>query len=268
MKCAILFSGVYKNATEPIVELLEWLRNHEGYEVDAYIHAWWDESYVGKRYRYEHLSIVEKDPTQEIEEKIKPVKFKLEPQAAMNFTGLPLKDEPDSSPLLREVGYFSVLSQMESLKRCYKLIDTPTQYDFIMRLRGDLFIEDKTYRIPFEKKDLLENRVYISDGQFFTGWPFGDWAYMARPEIMEAFIMNQEEIWRYIGKTLGYIPHIHNYFPKMFQMIGVEPVRWGIPLKITRLSPGHTNHLMMDTDEKPGKFPFFWHLMDPERLKY
>jgi hypothetical protein len=51
-------------------------------------------------------------------------------------------------------------------------------------------------------------------------------------------------------------------------MLGVEPVRWGIPLKITRLSPKYTNHLIMDTDEKVGKFPFFWHLMDPERLKY
>jgi hypothetical protein len=267
MRGAILISGAYKNATEPIVDLLKWLRSQEGYEIDVYIHAWWDPSYVGKRYRYDHLSIVEDDPTQGIIEKIKPTSFKLEPQAPIDFTDLPYEHEAGGTTLQKELCYFATLSQAESLKRCFQLIDDPFKYDFIFRLRGDLFIENETYRIPFQKSDFQTNKVYIADGKFFTGWPLGDWAFIANPSIMKMFIENQEFLFRLICKKLGYGPHIHNFIPCIFNMIGAEPNAWYVPLKITRLSPKHCNHLILDTQSQdPNGKPFFWEFMDFERL--
>ncbi len=268
MKGAILISGAYKNATVPILELLNWFRKHENYEIDVFIHAWWDKSYVGKRYRHDHLSIVEEDPTQEILEKIKPKRFLLEPQCKVDFTDLPFKVEAGGTPYLREIAYFAIFSQMESLKRCFNLVENPDQYDFIMRLRGDLYITEESYRMQLTKEDFTANNVYISDGQFFTGWPFGDWTYVARPKIMELFILHQEKIFRHICKELGYCPHIHIYMPTIFKMIGVNPIRWYIPLKITRLSDKHSNHLLMDTNEnREDKDPFFWDLIDKKRLE-
>jgi hypothetical protein len=267
MRGAILISGAYKNATEPIVDLLKWLRSQDGYEIDVYIHAWWDPSYVGKRYRYDHLSVVEEDPTQGIVEKIKPIAFKLEPQAPIDFTDLPYEHEAGGTTLQKELAYFAILSQAESLKRCLKLIDDPHKYDFLMRLRGDLFIENEAYRIPFQKSDIEASRVYISDGRFFTGWPFGDWAYIANPNIMVSFIENQEQLFRLICKRVGFCPHIHNFIPAIFSILGVEAVRWNIPLKITRLSPKHCNHLILDTQSQdPNGKPFFWEFMNFERL--
>ena len=210
---------------------------------------------------------MEDDPTHDIMEKIKPKRFLLEPQFRVDFTDLPYKVESGGTPYLRELGYFAILSQMESLKRCFQLIENPEQYDFIMRLRGDLFITDESYRMQFCKEDLEGNNVFISDGQFFTGWPLGDWAYLARPKIMEMFILHEEKIFRHICKEVGYCPHIHVYMPAIFQMMGVVTIRWNIPLKITRLSDKHSSHLVMDKDNtRDDKDPFFWHLMDKERL--
>ena len=267
MKVAVLISGAYRNSTEPILGLLKWLRSHEGYEVDTYIHAWWDKSYVGKRHRHDHLSVVEDDPSNEIREKIKPVKFLLEPQCSIDFSGLPFKTEFRCNSQSRELTYFTILSQMESLKRCFQLIEDSSQYDFIFRLRGDMYIEDESYKIPFTKKDLDLGRAYISDGEYYTGWPFGDWAFLARPDIMESFILNGEKLFRHICKELGYFPHIHVYFPSMFQLIKVEPVRWGIRFTVTRHSKRHCAHILLDKESNElGADPFFWHLIDKDRL--
>lgn len=267
MKGAVLISGAYRNATEPIVNLLRWLRSQEGYEIDVYLHFWWHESYVGKRYRHDHLGIVEKDPTQEILERIHPKKWKMEEQCKVDLKGLPYRTEFGGSAVQRESLYFAVLSQMESLKRCWQLVENPNQYDFIMRLRGDLFVTDESYRISLTKGDLDENKVFIADGKFFTGWPYGDWAYLARPKVMELFILHQETIFRHLCKELGYFPHIHNFMVQIFRLMGVDPIRWDAPLKITRLSETHSKHLCMDPEgSELGKEPFYWQYIDQERL--
>jgi hypothetical protein len=265
MKVALLISGLYKNATVPIENLLAWLRSHEGYEVDVYLHAWWDPSYVGKRHRHDYLSIVEPDPTNDIVEKIKPIDFKLEPQAKMDVSGLPFRSAAGGEPVLREITYFSFLSQMESLRRCFHLVKNPNQYDMILRMRGDLFVEDVNYRIPIKKEELKDG-IYIADGQYFTGWPYGDWAYFGSPMTMALFIENQIEAFKFLCKSFGHCPHIHDFITRICVMVGAQPIRWFVPLKITRLNPEQHQHILMDTvNTTPGLPPFFWDCIDQER---
>lgn len=267
MKVAVLISGVYKNATDPIVELLDWLRSHDNYEVDTYIHAWWDKSYVGKRYRINHLSVVEDDPSEAIKARIQPKKFLLEPQAPIDFTDMPLMDEGGGTHLQREIAIFSLISQAKSLQRCYKLIDNPNEYDMILRLRGDMFVEDRNYRISISKEELSSNKAWIFDDKSYTGWPFGDWLYLGNPSVMGKFIENQEHAYRLICKTIGKTPHIFKFIPAIFSLTGSEPVAWKFPLNITRDFPMHNKHLLMDTENSdPTIYPFFWNLMDIERL--
>lgn len=268
MKIALLVSGIYKNSTVVLSDFLSYLRNQPNIEVvDVYMHFWWDKKYIGKRYRIDHLSIVEDDPSNDIETHIKPVKYVLEPQVEFNLNGLPKACEAGGSSLQREIGYFSTLSQIESLQRCLKLIDNPERYDCIWRHRADLFIQDSNYIFNITDTMLKGSYIWIADGQFFTGWPYGDWSFLGNTVSMITFINNWGAHFRDYCKSIGKFPHIHLYFPRVIKYMSMEAIRWHIPINISRNSDKYKGYLIMDTvNSNLGLKPFFWDLMDKTRL--
>lgn len=269
MKIAFLVSGTYRSATDPLCELLEWLRKQPNVDlVDVYIHAWWHPSYVGKRYRYDSLAIVEEDPTNEIQERIRPVKLVLEEQAFVNLSDLPMGSEAGGEPWQRESANFSMISQMISLQRCYNLIDNPEKYDILFRCRGDMVLENPMYTLNIVPEEIKENKIWLADGEFFTGWPFGDWAFFGNPIVMKFFIYNWESGFRFISQQIGKQPHIHTYIPILFNLLHIELIRWIIPLKTTRFFEKYSKHYKMDTNPDPTIRPFFWHLIPPDRLLF
>ena len=267
MKLALLISGTYRSATDPICDLLTWLRSQQSItQVDVYIHCWWHASYVGKRYRIDNLTIVEEDPTNEILERIKPVKLCLEEQQPVDLSNLPLKSEAGGTPIERESANFSMISQMMSLQRCYALIPNPEDYDVLFRCRGDMVIDNPSFQFTISKEELMQPKVWVADGQFFTGWPYGDWAFLGNPAVMKHVIQHWELLYKHIYMQMGLQPHIHTYVPIMFHLLGLELVRWYIPLKTTRFFEKYSKHYKLDTNPDLSIRPFFWHMIPEERF--
>jgi hypothetical protein len=268
MKLAWLISGTFKNSTEPIVKLLEWLRAQKEFtEVDVYMHLWWDPSYVGKRHSHRQLSVVEEDPTNEIMEKINPKKLVLSQQEVIDLSEMPFVCGAGGTSRQRETAFFSHLSQMRGIRRCLELVDNIDEYDVIFRMRGDMCMHDETVNFNFVPEMINSNKIWIADGQFFTGWPYGDWAYIGSKDNMVNYIRNVENQFSTLCKTHGLLLHTHEFLDLVFPILGLQIERWFVPLKITRLCNFHNNHLLIDTvtdDEEQD--PFYWHLMDGNRL--
>jgi hypothetical protein len=268
MKLAWLLSGVYKNSTEPIVKLASWLQSQPEFErVDIYMHIWWDKSYVGKRHSHLQLSVIEPDPTEEILEKIKPVKLVLEKQDNIDLSGMPFGCAAPATARQRETGLFTHLSQMRGIKKCLALIDNPREYDMILRMRGDLCMDNPKFTTNFTKEMVQGNKIWIADGKFFTGWPFGDWAYLGNAEVMTFYISNVEHLFRQFCLLSNELVHTHDFLVFAFHVLGLQIQRWFVPLKITRCCQEHNRHLLMDKESSDLNVdPFYWEMMDTQRL--
>lgn len=268
MKIALLVSGVYKNATQPLFNFLNFLRNQKDIEsVDVYMHLWWDKSYVGKRYRTNFCHIVEDDPTNDINRLIKPVKLVLEPQFKPNTSDLPRICEGGGDGEQRELAYFASLSQFESCKRCLALVENPSTYDCIWRHRADLFIEGNSYTFNITKEMLKSSKVWIADGQFFTGYPYGDWSFLGNPEAMVSLISEWDTLFKINCISRNTFSHIHIYLPAIIRYLGYEPIRWFIPLNITRHSKLQDGHYLWDPNTKDLSLkPYFYDLVDKSRF--
>jgi hypothetical protein len=261
MRIALLFSGTYRNSTELVVKLLQWFRNQENIdEVDVYMHFWWQKEFVGKRQSYQNNTIVEDDPTYDIMECIKPKKLVLEPQADIDFSSLPKKCAAGGTSFQREMAYFTSFSQMISFKRCFDLVEDYESYDLIMRIRPDLFLANE-YKLDINSIKQKKNCAWIADGQFFTGWPFGDWCIVSSPQNMKLLAENWAPFFRHISIVSGAIQHIHVYLPLLFDYFNIPIERWYIPLKISR------DHLLVNESLDKNTDPYFYHMIPPERFK-
>jgi hypothetical protein len=268
MKLAWLISGLYKNSTGPILKLAEWLRAQPEFEqVDIYMYIWWDTSYVGKRYSVRQLGVVEEDPTHDIVTKIKPVKWRLVKQAQFDLSGLPFLCEAACPNDVREAAFFTHFSQFTAMRECLNLIENLDEYDAILRMRGDLCLHDLQFSTNFTKEAIQTNKIWVADGKFFTGWPYGDWAFFGNTNVMKHYIRNAETIFRQLCISLKCLPHLHRLIEYTFLTLNIGLERWFVPLRITRCCQEHTHHLLTDTSSNDiNEHPYFFSMLDKERL--
>lgn len=262
MRVCVLFAGQFRNSYGFAKEFMKWLREQENIDiVDCYVHAWWDQSYVGKYYSFKNSLVVEDNPTDKIIEELHPKKILLEPQAKIVLDNLPFTSEASgTTPFLRELTFFSVLSQFESLKRCAELVDF-SNYDCIIRARSDLFMTNPDIKWGITKEMLMEDNVFIADGKFFTGWPLGDHIFLGNPQIMKRLCQNYSKLYAEVHKEVGYQMELHNYVPLIINKINGIICVWNIWIRLGKATQS------TDGYNPENNLPYWYEFLDKERLK-
>ena len=248
MRVCVLFAGQFRNSYGFAKDFLKWLRDQDNVgSVDCYVHAWWDQSYVGKYYSVKNALTVEDNPTEQIIKELQPKALLLQPQARILLDNLPFNSEaPGTTPFLRETTFFSTISQFESLRRCAELLDF-SNYDCIIRARTDLFMTRPDIKFGITKEMLKADNIFIADGKFFTGWPLGDHIFIGNPVIMKRLCDNYSKLYIDIHKEVGYQMELHNYVPRIINRINGTIYVWHIWIRLGKATqspegynPGNT----------------------------
>jgi hypothetical protein len=83
---------------------------------------------------------------------------------------------------------------------------------------------------------------------------------------MSEFINNWGALFINHCISRGHFSHIHIYLPDSIRSIGYEPIRWFIPLNITRHSSKHNGHYIWDTNRDLSIKPYISELLDKSRF--
>jgi hypothetical protein len=266
MKVALLYSGLFRNGTELMNKFVGWLESQESIDqVDIYVHAWWDKEYEGKRTTIcGNAYLMEGDPRELLHNKLKVKKIVVEKQCEFDMKSLPLKTMIAEENIVkraraRDSGFFGTISQMISTKRCLDLIENINDYDCIIRTRSDLFLDD-VFKFDLSKKDLQLDRIWFADGERYGWYSYDIRTYAGSPKVMKFFIDNMENVYRYFIAQIGTQTDCHIYVYNIAVLMGIEPIRWFIPLNISR------DHLIKDNTLLHEE-PFWWDLIPKERLE-
>ena len=260
LNICVLFTGQFRNSDGFAKQFIDWIKqqNNVGY-VDSYVHCWWDKSYVGKYYSTKNLRKVEDDPTKQIIEELNPKMLLLEPQAKINFDGLPCISFPGTSAYQRETTFFSVLSQFESLKRCADLVDL-NKYDLVIKARFDLIMTQPKISWGITKEMLKEDYVFIADGKFFTGWPLGDHIIAGNPNIMSRICNNYGKLFINVYREIGQPMELHTYLSHIIDRIDGKIVPWHIWIKLGMATFGIPTH-------ERNHVPYWYEFLNQDRLQ-
>jgi hypothetical protein len=262
LRVCVLFAGQFRNSYGFSKDFLNWLRNQDNIDsVDCYIHAWWDQSYVGKYYSFKNSQVVEENPKENIIEELNPNELLLQPQAVIDLDDLPFNSEASgTTSLSRESTYFSIISQFKSLKRCAELVDF-SSYDCIIRARTDLLMTKPHIKWGITKELLKSDNVFIADGKFFTGWPLGDHIFVGNPVIMKRLCENYYKLYIEVHKEVGYQMELHNYIPRIINKINGIIRVWDIWIRLGQATQ------YLDGYNPENNLPYWYEFLNKERLK-
>ena len=184
MKIAVCFSGQLRFVKEYSQYILpNLIQLYEN--VDVYAHLWYSEEMVGKQFHHEFQDKYKENP----EEFIKiysPKKYIFEKEYIHKYPISSNCVENDLKCLKPEEIQYSIyryFSQWYSVKKSYELIENPSEYDFIIRLRTDVCIQK-----PILLEFLDNTKLYIQSGRGAgRDRRFGDWFMLGGYEVMNDF---------------------------------------------------------------------------------
>jgi hypothetical protein len=173
MRVAVCFSGQLRFVNEYSKYILENIISK--YDVDVYAHLWYDEDMLGKPFHHEFKDGY-KEKIEDFVNTYHPKNMKVESKythfdkTKYNLVSLEYELRHLSKDLFENM-IFRMESQWYSIQQSYQLIENPDQYDFIIRLRTDCYIQQ-----PIKLEDLDKNKLYIQNG-FCAGRDrkFCDW---------------------------------------------------------------------------------------------
>jgi hypothetical protein len=206
MKVAVCFSGQLRFVKEYSQYILPYLIQY--YEkVDVYAHFWYSEEMLGKPFHHEFLDEYKESPDEFIQI-YSPKKYVFEKEYIHTqpiSTNCNERDLENMKPEDREHYIYRMFSQWYSLKKCYELIENPEEYDFIIRLRTDTYIEK-----PISLKELDKKILYIQSGRG-AGYDrkYGDWFALGGPDVMKVFCIDTyNDVFTYYQNG---VIHIHRF---------------------------------------------------------
>jgi hypothetical protein len=215
MKIALCFSGQLRFVNEYSKYIIENIINL--YDVDVYAHFWWDESMLNKPFHHEFNDLY-KENIENFKQIYSPKNLLYEEKLMINNNiCLPISNECDMC-LSKEQCEQIVLrmkSQFYSIQKCYKLIENPSQYDFIIRIRSDCYIKS-----PLILDSLNKDILYIQNG-YAAGRDrqFCDWFALGSHSAMQQYC----DIYNYIDKYyMNGIIHMHKFMKYVINEFNVN----------------------------------------------
>lgn len=204
MRVAVCFSGQPRF----IPHYAPLIKKHllDLYDCDIYAHFW---EHTQEPINMSFTDTYTGNPLDEFKTHYAYKALQTEPQVYFDISGYALDTlEPDLkhayTPNQFKDLYQRVNSQWYSLQKCYKLIEEPDTYDFIVRIRTDCKLNS-----PIELSRFNKHTLYIQDGRR-TGWDrkYADWFMLGHADVMSHFTNIYDSIYDYWHK--GSI-HIHKF---------------------------------------------------------
>lgn len=186
MKVAICFSGQLRFVKEYSQYILpNLIQRYEN--VDVYAHLWFSEENLGKPFHHEFMDEYKESPDEFIQI-YSPKKCVFEKEYIHTQPISPNCNERElqsMKPEDRIKSIYRIFSQWYSVQKCYELIEKPEDYDFIIRIRTDAFIQQ-----PIILEGLNKSLLYVQSGRC-AGYDrkYGDWFALGGPEIMKIFCL-------------------------------------------------------------------------------
>jgi DNA-binding Lrp family transcriptional regulator len=206
MKVAVCFSGQLRYVKEYSQYILPHLiQQYE--KVDVYAHLWYSEEMLGKPFHHEFLDEYKESPDEFIQI-YSPKNYVFEKQyihAQPISTGCNERDLQSMKPEDRIQSIYRIFSQWYSVKKCYELIENPEEYDFIIRLRTDAFIQK-----PILLKEFDKSILYVQSGRG-AGYDrrFCDWFALGGPDVMKKYCLETyNDVFTYYQNG---IIHMHHF---------------------------------------------------------
>ena len=108
-------------------------------------------------------------------------------------------------------------SQFYSVQQCYKLIENPSQYDFIIRIRSDCYIKS-----PLILDAVNKDTLYIQNG-YCAGRDrrFCDWFALGNHTVMEKYCDTYNYIDTYY---INGVIHMHKFIENVVNDFNVNVV--------------------------------------------
>jgi hypothetical protein len=176
-------------------------------KVDVYAHLWYSEEMLGKPFHREFLDEYKESPDEFIQI-YSPKKCLFEKKYIHTqpiSTNCNERDLENITPEDRADCIYRMFSQWYIVKKCYELIENPEEYDFIIRLRTDAFIQK-----PILLDVLNKSVLYVQSGRG-AGHDrrFCDWFALGGPEIMKKYCLETyNDIFTYYQNG---IIHMHRF---------------------------------------------------------
>ena len=206
MKIAVCFSGQLRFVKEYSQYILPHLI--QPYEkVDVYAHLWYSEEMLRKPFHHEFLDEYKESPDEFIQI-YSPKKCVFEKEYIHMepiSTECNERDLKSLKPEDRIQSIYRIFSQWYSVKKCYELIENPEDYDFIIRLRTDAFIQN-----PILLEDLNNSILYVQTGKGAgNDRRFCDWFALGGPDVMKNYCLETyKDVFTYYQKG---IIHMHHF---------------------------------------------------------
>lgn len=212
MKIALCLSGQPRFVDEVAPYILK--NVCEGYEVDTFIHFWFDEKLQTEPYKFGecgkgewHKQRIASNAVEKSLEIYKPISYKVEPSKQFFDSKVPFEsslkrywwgtlDDPDLEGMCKKklsdcFSYFYSLNEVNKLKKEYEYAND-FKYDWVVRCRTDTIIHTK---IPFE--DLDSEFVHYSNLQNQPDGMINDWFDFGGSKQMDVF-MSVFPVWQLI----------------------------------------------------------------------
>lgn len=212
MKIALCLSGQPRFVDEVAPFILK--NVCDGYDVDTFIHFWFDEKLQTEPYKFGecgkgewHNQRISSDAIEKSLEIYKPVLYKIEPSKTFKDSEVSFReslerywygalDDPDQDGFRNRtvnncLSYFYSLNEVNKLKKEYEYTHD-FKYDWVVRCRTDTIIHTK---IPFE---LLDSEVvHYSNIQNQPDGMINDWFDFGGSKQMDVF-MSVFPVWQLI----------------------------------------------------------------------
>jgi hypothetical protein len=217
MKIALCFAGQLRFVNEYSKYIIDnIIKLHD---VDVYGHFWWDESMLNKPFHHEFNDLY-KENIEDFKKIYSPKKLVYEDKFKKNNSiCLPKCVERDMSLTQEqcEKAIFNMKSQFYSVQQCYKLIENPSQYDFIIRIRSDCYIKS-----PLILDAVNKDTLYIQNG-YCAGRDrrFCDWFALGNHTVMEKYCDTYNYIDTYY---INGVIHMHKFIENVVNDFNVNVV--------------------------------------------
>jgi len=223
MKVALCFSGQLRFVNEYSKFIIENIINH--YHVDIYAHLWYNENMLGKPFHHEFNDLYK----EKIDDFIKiysPKKIKIENEYKMDDKIYNYKSNEQDLRISGEdckKCIFRMNSQFYSIQECYKLIENPDDYDFIIRIRTDCYITS-----PLKLDTLTKNILYIQNGYCAgSDRKFCDWFAVGHNTVMKEYCNIYNDFHKFYKDG---VIHMHKFMELSTSHINRIDYEFNVPL--------------------------------------
>jgi hypothetical protein len=237
MKIAVCYSGMFRNFPSLIDNHKQYLLSQ--YDCDVYMHFWdvygyWygfnpqDNNDIAPR-NYKQRIINEADRQLAIDA-LRPVKYVFESYASIEDQ-FKIKTANSNKPPTDPPNLTNLVSMLYKISQCGKLIDSPSQYDIVLRIRPDLEFTDY---MRFSKPQ--PNAIYAN--LYYSNWyreMLSDTFLYGTPSSMECLYTMYDKF-EIINRGNWYLAPEILFWYNIVDRYGYEVVKELMPPRISRPS--------------------------------